>query len=81
MYFKDLKAKLCQYFPHKWQGRGENRYGVTTYRMCLRCRKRQKVKSFDVPNWKAEWEDCEPMTELDEQFDENDNYIFSSQKL
>ena len=80
MTFKKLKAKLCKLFPHRWQSRGQNRYGVTTYRMCLHCRKTQRMKMFDFQNWQADWIDCEPMPELDEQFDENDKFIFQSQK-
>lgn len=60
---------------HKWQARGQNRYGVTTYRMCLTCRERQKRvnKSFE----EERWETCDPIPDLDAQFDENDRYIFN----
>lgn len=59
---------------HKWQVRGQNRYGGSTYRMCLRCRERQiRVnKSFE----EEKWEICNPIPDLDDQFDENDKYIF-----
>lgn len=59
---------------HKWQTRGINRYGTTTYRVCLKCRKCQKRvnKSYE----RDKFEDCEPIDDLDSQFDKNDNYIF-----
>lgn len=60
---------------HKWQARGKNRYGGTTYRMCLRCRKTQK--RVNKINEQERWENCEPIPELDSKFDENDNYIWN----
>ena len=59
---------------HKWQTRGINRYGGATYRMCLKCRIRQvRVnKSYEDERW----EESDPIPELDDQFDENDNYKF-----
>lgn len=60
---------------HKWQARGRNRYGVRTYRMCLKCRERQK--RVNKINEEERWETCEPIPELDAQFDENDNYIWN----
>lgn len=59
---------------HKWQIRGRNRYGVETYRICLKCRKTyQRVNK----SWEDErWEQCEPIPDLDAQFDSNDRFIF-----
>jgi hypothetical protein len=59
---------------HKWQTRGRNRYGKATYKMCLKCR-----KTFHQVNksWEPEkWEQCDPIPELDDQFDSNDQFIF-----
>ncbi len=54
---------------HNWQERGINRYGVTTYRMCLKCRQTEKRRG-------NEFVFCQPIKELDLQFNVNDKYIF-----
>lgn len=59
---------------HKWQVRGQNRWGTPTYRVCLSCRQPQKWEG----GLNGEFVDCEPIPELDNQFDENNNFIFSS---
>ena len=63
------------YFPHKhkWQKRGVNRYGTETYRMCLKCRETQK--RVNNINERDRFENCEPIPDLDAQFDKDDNYI------
>jgi len=61
---------------HKWQVRGRNRYGGETYRICLKCRK--AYKRVNKISEDERWEECEPIPELDNQFDQNDNYIWSS---
>jgi len=68
-----LKQKQCK---HKWQSRGQNRYGTITYRVCLKCREpQQRVNNLGEPD---KFEKCEPNDYLDNQFDENDNYIFET---
>jgi hypothetical protein len=70
--------KLLEYlFPHKhkWQVRGTNRYGTPTYRLCLKCRITEK--RVNKSNEEDKWEQCEPIPELDSQFDVNDKYIFT----
>lgn len=66
-------------FPHKhkWQIRGQNRYGGDTYRICLKCRETFKRVNN---SWEDDrWEKCDPIPELDNQFDSNDKYIFNEQ--
>ena len=60
-------------FPHrhKWQTRGQNRWGLPTYRLCLKCRETQCRVNKSYEN--ESWEKCDPIIELDNQFDENDN--------
>lgn len=59
---------------HNWQVRGRNRYGIATYQVCLKCREaQQRVNNFGEP---SKMEKCEPIDFLDNQFDENDKYIF-----
>ena len=45
-------------FPHrhKWQTRGQNKWGLPTYRLCLKCRETQcRVnKSYDGITWTPE---------------------------
>lgn len=60
---------------HKWQTRGINRYGNTTYRVCLKCREAQH--RVNEPFQKDKFDKCDPIPELDAQFDENDKYIFT----
>ncbi len=72
-----LHGVIARYFPHKhkWQKRGANRYGTTTYRMCLKCRETQKrVNNINEPD---RFETCDPIPDLDSQFDKDDNYIFN----
>ncbi len=59
---------------HKWQSRGQNGYGITTYRFCLKCREpQQRINNLGEPD---KFEKCEPIPLLDSQFDKNDKYIF-----
>ena len=58
---------------HKWQNRGQNRYGGITYRLCLKCRESQH--RVNKVNESERWEKCEPVPYLDAQFDINDKYI------
>lgn len=60
---------------HNWQRRGQNRWGTTTYRVCLKCREAQK--RVNGPFEEDKWETCDPIGFLDEQFDENDQFIFN----
>lgn len=60
---------------HKWQIRGRNRYGGETYRICLKCRQTcRRVNKISEPE---QWERCDPVKELDDQFDSNDQFIFA----
>lgn len=69
--FNFLKPK----HSHKWQVRGENRFGLPTYRLCLKCRiSQQRVNNIGQPDM---WDICEPKKYLDSQFDSNDKYIFN----
>jgi hypothetical protein len=75
---KAMVCKIINYFfehKHKWQVRGRNRYGIETYRICLNCRKTYKRvnKSYEQDRW----EECDPIPDLDSQFDKNDEFIFS----
>jgi len=65
----------CFPHKHKWQTRGVNRYGTTTYRLCLKCRQTQQRvnKSYETERF----EDCNPIPDLDAQFDEHDNFIYN----
>jgi len=59
---------------HKFQVRGRNRYGVATYKICLKCR-----KAFERVNESLDsevWKECSPINHLDAQFNENDKFIF-----
>jgi hypothetical protein len=63
---------------HKWQTRSVNSFGNPMYRICLKCRETQhRVNLAFEPE---KWEKCEPIKEFDNQFDENDNYIFKSKR-
>jgi hypothetical protein len=58
---------------HFWQTRATNRYGLSTYEVCLKCGKaRQRNAMGAVPQFR----DCERLKEFDQQFDENGKYIF-----
>lgn len=60
---------------HKWQTRGINRYGITTYQVCLKCREaQQRVNNLGEL---SKFEKCENIPFLDNQFDEKDKYIFN----
>ncbi len=82
-YKKEMTKKIIslikkRFLPHKhkWQIRGRNRYGVATYRICLKCRETfERVNEFYE---EERWEKCEPIAELDSQFDSNDRYVFKS---
>ena len=69
-----IASLFSRIFPHRhnWQTRGVNTYGAPTYRLCLKCRETQGRVSV-VPD---RWEKCDPIPELDNQFDSNDNFIF-----
>jgi|TARA_R110001606_G_scaffold377980_1_gene537441 hypothetical protein len=58
---------------HKWQKRGVSRYGNTTYRVCLKCRKSQSWEG----GIDGKFVYCDRIKELDEQFNEKDKYIFN----
>lgn len=68
------KVLIHYIFGHKWQTRGINRYGTTTYRVCLRCREPQERinKSYEDDKFKK----CEPISDLDAQFDSSDKFIY-----
>ena len=59
---------------HKWQIRGRNRYGLPTYRMCLKCREPQK--RINKSHEHEKWEKCNPIKELDNQFNEKNEFRF-----
>lgn len=61
---------------HKWQTRGVNRYGLVTYRVCLKCG--QAEERVNQPGEDDKFSTCERMPELDNQFDEKGNYIFNN---
>jgi hypothetical protein len=74
-----LNKIFKQFFKHKheWQSRGTNRYGGTTYRVCIKCRESQIIVNN---SWEDDrFEKCDSLPELDSQFDDNDNYIFAHQ--
>ena len=58
---------------HNWQCRGRNRFGLSTYEVCLKCGKARQRNGMGK---KPEFIDCERIKELDNQFDSNNNYIF-----
>lgn len=57
---------------HKWQVRGRSKYQNPTYRICLKCRQRQSWEG----GLNGKFVDCEPIPDLDAQFDNNDSFIF-----
>ena len=68
---KHLKPKQCN---HKWQSRGQNGYGITTYKVCLKCREpQQRINNLGESD---KFVKCNPIPFLDSQFDKNDKYIF-----
>ena len=58
---------------HFWQTRARNRYGLSTYKVCLKC---GKAKQRNDINQSPAFIDCERLKEFDDQFDKNNNYIF-----
>ena len=58
---------------HKWQTRGVNKWGLTTYRFCLKCGERQE--RINKSNEEDKFIKCNPIPHLDEQFDKDNNYI------
>lgn len=61
---------------HNWQCRGRNRFGLSTYEVCLKCGKARQRNDMGK---KPEFIDCERIEELDNQFDSNNNYIFKNE--
>lgn len=58
---------------HKWQTRARNRFGLTTYEVCLKCGKaRERNDRGKMPAFL----ECERIKEFDDQFDEKGNYIY-----
>ena len=66
-------SRLLFSFNHKWQTRGRNIYGFATYQVCLKCGKAQEWEG----GLNGRFVDCKRNPFLDEQFDENNNYIFN----
>lgn len=62
-----IKSKRC----HKWQTRGVNRYGIATYRVCLKCGKREQWYG----GINGSFNECERTLDLDSQFDEKGNLL------
>lgn len=59
---------------HNWQSRGINRYGLSTYEVCLKCGEaRERNKIGEYPTFMK----CDRIKELDDQFDEKGNYIYN----
>lgn len=71
---KFLFNKLFSH-KHKWQIRGVNRYGISTYKICLKCR--ETYERANKSNETEMWIKCDPIPELDNQFDSNDKFIFN----
>lgn len=73
--FQCKSWQRCRIYPtHIWQTRGVNQWGGVTYRVCLNCRKAEKrVNNLNEPD---RYEECNPIPYLDDQFDENDEYIY-----
>jgi len=61
--FKKLKNYL---FPHKhqWETRGQNRWFITTYRVCIKCGEAQE--RVNKSNEKDKFEKCNPIFRLDQ---------------
>lgn len=60
---------------HIWQVRGINRYGGATYKICLKCR--ETFVRVNKLSEEERWEKCDPIIDLDSQFDDNDKFIFT----
>jgi len=73
-----ISGVVSRYSSHRhvWQVRGRNRWGGETYRICLKCRK--AYRRVNKISEDERWEECEPIPELDSQFDRYDNYIWDS---
>lgn len=63
------KRKTCK--RHKWQKRAVNRWGNTTYRVCLRC---GTAEEWDG-GVNGHFVKCERIPEFDSQFDEKGRYV------
>jgi len=59
---------------HDWQSRAVNRYGLSTYEVCLKCGKAQQRNDYGK---RPSFIPCERLPEFDSQFDKNGNYIFN----
>lgn len=60
---------------HKWQIRGVNRWGITTYRVCLKCGQAQERVNLSFEE-KDRFANCDRIPELDNQFDDKGKFIF-----
>lgn len=58
---------------HKWQTRGVNKWGLVTYRYCLKCGETQE--RINKPYEDELFVKCNPIPRLDNQFDKNNNLI------
>jgi hypothetical protein len=56
---------------HKWQSRAINRYGMTTYRVCLKCGRAECISHDEWKNGFLQtiYERCERMSEFDSEYD------------
>lgn len=59
---------------HEWQTRAQNRFGLSTYEVCLKCGKAQERNDRGKS---PEFIECERIAEFDDQFDENGKYIYT----
>ena len=72
---RTLFQKIFKINPmHNWQTRAINRYGLTTYEVCLKCGNARKINK---PNEYPIFIDSERIIEFDSQFDKKGNYIFN----
>jgi len=58
---------------HDWQTRATNRYGLSTYEVCLKCGKAQQRNKYGKH---PDFIPCERLPEFDSQFDDKGKYIF-----
>ena len=58
---------------HNWQSRAVNRYGLSTYEVCLKCGKAQERNERHLD---PTFTECERIKEFDDQFDKKGNYMF-----
>jgi len=62
---------------HNWQSRAVNRYGLSTYEVCLKCGNAiQRNKLNEYPTFI----ESERLKEFDDQFDKHGKYIFNDYK-